>query len=131
MRVHGGSSAAVVGTAAFLTTAGAPVPSLRDEALDRAVRFVVDVVKRRDVEPTFLRKRLQQSPAAALFTERAHESGHELFAFACRNHIGEQRQRLRVHERDRAANHDEGIAGGSRPARTGTPARRSIVSMLV
>ena len=33
---------------------------LRNESIDRAVRFVFDVVKRRDVKPALLRERLQQ-----------------------------------------------------------------------
>ena len=86
---------------------------LRDESIDRAIRFVFDVVKRRDVKPALLRERLQQIAPAALFAKRAHQAGDELFAFACRNHVGEQRQRLRVHERHGAANHDKGIASGA------------------
>ena len=86
---------------------------LWNESIDRAVCSVFDVVKRRDVEPAPLRERLQQLAPSALFAERAHQPRHQLFTFACRDHVGEHGQRLRVDERDGPAYHDQRIAGGS------------------
>ena len=121
MLVAGGSTASVVFTAAFLTGSGASVPGRGTIAGQRAVGRVLRLVERRDVEAALggeaaAADRRDRSPRA----NARRSAGHEHFAFAGGDDVGERRQRLGVDERHRAADDDERMArralGGVRAA---------------
>ena len=105
-------------TAAFFTTGGAPVPGFGSNAAIVPSARVADVVERRDVDARARRRaggsrswRSEASPSAA------HQRGDEHFPFARGDHVGEQRERLGVHEGHRAADHDERIVLACAPRR--------------
>ena len=110
-------SASVALSAALRTGTAAPLPATRNVRRQHAVVSVPRLVERRDVEAALLRKRAEQFVAAARFAERAaRATGIEHFAFARGDHVGKQRQRLGVHERHGAADHDQRIvASCARP----------------
>ena len=58
-------------------------------------------------------------------------AGTSDFAFAGRDHVGEQRQRFGIDERHRAADHDQGMAFGALGGTQRRPASRSSVSTFV
>jgi hypothetical protein len=84
---------------------------LRHERLDRAVVLVADVVERRDVEASLGGQPAQQIFAIRCGLVRGQQRRDERFAFPGGDDVGKQRQRLRVHERHRAADHHERMTG--------------------
>ena len=79
---------------------------------------VVRLVERGDVEAALERKASQQVRPIGGRRERAAQPRDQHFAFAGRNHVGERRQRLWVHERHGAADNDERVVR-SAPFRAG------------
>ena len=111
MPVAGGSTASVVFSAAFRTGSGASAPARRVYPASVPSSRVV-----RLVEATGRRSRARWRAGAAGRRDRSprrtarRSAGHQHFAFAGGDHVGERRQRLRVDERDRAADDDQRMA---------------------
>ena len=127
--VAGGSSCSVVLTAALRTVAGAS--GLRLECRDHAVRAVAHVVELGDVEAATPRQPGEHFVALARLPEHVGQVGDQGLAFAGGDHVGEQGQRLGVHERHGAADHDQRIAGIPRrgPRRqSGQPQHRDTLT---
>ena len=75
--------------------------------------FSADVVERWDVEPALASPAFaSSSPRSCACRRRRDQRGREHFAFAGGNHVGKGGQRLGVHERHGAADHDERVARG-------------------
>ena len=108
--VTGGSTASVVRRAAFAHRHGRRGAGRHRVARERTVGGVLRLVELRDVEPALDREARQQVVAAARLANRGSQCGHQRFAFAGGDHVGERGQRLRVHEGHRSANDDERMA---------------------
>ena len=97
----------------------------------RAVVRIVRLVERRDVEAALGGEQPQQVVAIGRRGDGAAQAGNQHFAFARGDHVGERRERLRVDERDGAADDDERMPRRcARRRSAGTPARRSSVRTL-
>ncbi len=86
-------------------------PVTRHECRDRSVAGVLHVVKGRHVEPAFRDQPPQQIVTIDCGGEGPYQWRNQRFAFTGRDDVGKRRQRLRVHERHRAADHHQRIVG--------------------
>ena len=86
----------------------------RHKGRNGSVLRIPHVVEGRNVEAAFGRQQTQEIGAIRGGVERPQKRRNQHLAFARRNGIGEQRERLRIHEGHGAANHDERIANRAR-----------------
>ena len=93
--VAGGSTASVVRSAAFRTTGGAVVlPS--HEGFNRPVIRVSDVVEGGHVEPALAHETTQHVAAIGGLRKACTRGGMKSFAFAGRDDVGEECERLGI-----------------------------------
>ena len=93
----------------FADHGGRACSGLRHIARDRAVGSVFDIVERRHIEAARVHQLPKEVVARGGGLRCGDKRWNQRFTLAGSDDVGEERQRLRVHECHGAANHDERV----------------------